>query len=111
MIPLAPALVALSLLAALEPKRPPAPPLREDGQPGLVVSRLPREQQPRYQLFATKCGRCHGLERALDSGFTAAEWKKYLKRMDRHSGAGITGSQSTEIREFLDFWARRSERR
>jgi hypothetical protein len=104
---LAAALLALTLLDA----EPSVGPLREAGRDGLVVSRLPYQQQQSYKVFESKCGRCHDLARALDADFSAERWRQYLKRKDRRSGASISQRQSEEINQFLGWWSVQRTRR
>jgi hypothetical protein len=81
------------------------PDARDKGADRIDVSGYPKEQQERYELFAQKCSRCHPLARSINAKFTPDEWKRYLKRMVRRTGAGVTDDQATELFEFLKFHA------
>jgi len=78
---------------------------RDKGADKIDVSGYPKEQQERYAIFAQKCSKCHPLARAINSRFTADEWKRYIKRMVRRTGAGVTDEQSQDIFEFLKFYS------
>ena len=93
-------LAALNLTLAAE-----EPDARDKGADKIDVSGYPKEQQARYPLFVEKCSRCHPLARSINSKFTADEWKRYMKRMVRRTGAGITDEQSQDIFEFLKFYS------
>jgi mono/diheme cytochrome c family protein len=83
----------------------PGPAPSEADAPPPLEQRLPLEQRARYETFAQKCGRCHGPEKALDAGLSAAEWDDYLKKKNKRSGAGISDRQLEEIAAFLRYWA------
>jgi hypothetical protein len=97
------ALAALQLTLAAGDGGEPDP--RDKGADKIDVSGYPKEQQARYELFAQKCVRCHALARSINSKFTADEWKRYMKRMVRRTGAGVTDDQAQEIFEFLKFYS------
>ena len=101
--------LTLAALAALQLSLAAAPgaeaDARDKGADRVEVSGYPKEQQDRYTLFADKCARCHPLARAINSRFSTDEWKRYIKRMVRRTGAGVTDDQSQEIFEFLKFYS------
>jgi mono/diheme cytochrome c family protein len=103
---LAASLLALSLLPAAALKTP-AIPAPGPAEPSLAAPALPPLQQTRYELFAQKCSRCHALDRALNAGFSAAEWDAYLRKKYRRAGAGagISRQQFEEIGAFLGYWS------
>ncbi|MFT3916205.1 MAG: hypothetical protein QM704_19650 [Anaeromyxobacteraceae bacterium] len=41
----------------------------------------------------------------MNSKFSAAEWKRYMKRMVRRPNAGVTDEQAEDIFEFLKYYA------
>ena len=98
------ALAAVQLTLAADPEKS-EPDARDKGADKLDVSAYPKAQQDRYALFAQKCARCHPLARSINSRFTSQEWKRYMKRMVRRTGAGVTDEQSAEIYEFLKFYS------
>ncbi len=74
------------------------------------VSRYPPVQQARYQLFRSKCSKCHPLSIAINSGFGPGRWDRYMKLMGRRPNSGITDAQAAEILAFLEYWSARQER-
>lgn len=73
-----------------------------DHGPNFVdVSSYPPKMQEYYQLFANKCSRCHTLARPINSEFAEDEWKKYVHRMMKKPGSGLTLKTAGEITEFL----------
>ena len=78
---------------------------RDNGPDKIDVSAYPAEQKARYPLFVQKCSKCHALARSVNSRFTAAEWKRYMKRMVRRPNAGTTDEQAEDIFEFLKYYS------
>ena len=78
---------------------------RDNGPDSIDVSAYPAEQKARYPLYQQKCSKCHPLARSVNSRFTAAEWKRYMKRMVRRPNAGTTDEQAEQIFEFLKFYS------
>ena len=73
-----------------------------DNGPNIVdVSGYPPKMQKYYQLFADKCSRCHTLARPINSAFAGDEWKKYVHRMMRKPGSGLTPKTAGQIIELL----------
>jgi hypothetical protein len=97
------AVAALKLTLAQDPAAGVDP--RDDGPGTIDVSSYPSEQKSRYPLFQQKCSKCHALGRSVNSRFTAAEWKRYMKRMVRRPNAGVTDEQAEDIFEFLKFYS------
>lgn len=75
------------------------------------VSGYPLDMQGRYQIFAHKCSRCHGLERPLQARVGSHGWDDYVRRMSRHPGAGISARDEREIARFLEFHAKQEAER
>jgi hypothetical protein len=71
---------------------------------------FPPEQQARWPLVVQKCSRCHTLEVALDHAYSATEWYRYMRRMKRLPGAGISEEQAAELYEFLRYFSTRGAR-
>ncbi|MFN3466918.1 MAG: hypothetical protein ACK4WF_04350 [Candidatus Brocadiales bacterium] len=66
------------------------------------ISNYPVDIQEDYKVFATKCGKCHGLARALNAPYTTAEeWNNYVNKMMRKPGSGITPKEGKMIFDFL----------
>ncbi len=96
------ALAALQLTLAADD---PGADARDKGADKIDVSSYPAEQKERYPLFMQKCAKCHVAARAINSRFTSAEWKRYMKRMVRRPNSGVTDDQATEIFEFLKYYS------
>jgi hypothetical protein len=66
------------------------------------VSALPPPVAESYQLFASRCSRCHTLARPLDARITdRAHWRAYVERMRKTPGSGISERDASEIMIFL----------
>lgn len=79
---------------------------RRGGLPASTVATYPKPVQSAYGLFAVKCSRCHTLSRPLNAAiYDYAHWAKYVTRMRRHSGSGISPSDGDEILVFLKYYA------
>lgn len=97
---------ALPLLLAAAGSSDQAPPDPRDNGPGHIdVKTWPLEHQRRYPLFEAKCAKCHPLARTINSHFTAADWKRYAKRMIRRPNSGINEEQAVELYQFLAYFA------
>jgi hypothetical protein len=96
----------LALLFANEPYKPDPAFADRDGGPGTIdVSRYPAEQQKNYQTFLVKCAKCHPVARAVNSRITAADWKRYMKRMIRRPNSGVNEEQAAVIYDFLKYYS------
>ena len=82
----------------------------DEGQNYIDVSGYPSKMREFYQLFANRCSRCHTLARPINSTFTAEEWEKYVRKMMRKPGSGLTLKTSAQITEFLVYDAEVRER-
>ena len=80
----------------------------------LVRDQFAADQQPRYDMFAQKCTRCHELARpisALLSGVTPLSAdkfdeegiKKYVVKMMRKPNSGIVKEEARELIQFLTY--------
>lgn len=80
----------------------------------LVRDQFAADQQPRYDMFAQKCTRCHELARpisALMSGVTPLSAdkfdeegiKKYVVKMMRKPNSGIVKEEARELIQFLTY--------
>jgi hypothetical protein len=73
---------------------------------GLDPSAVPPEEQADYALFAQRCSKCHSLARPLESGITDdGFWHKYVERMRRQPGSGITEDDTVPILRFLHWYS------
>jgi mono/diheme cytochrome c family protein len=108
LVPLPPPPAAAAPRAA-EPVVP--TPVKKDVEVVATAARVPVERQPGFELVEQKCGRCHGMEKALNAAFTADDWDGYLKRKYRRAGAGITIEQTEAIGAFFRAWASQRLRR
>jgi hypothetical protein len=75
---------------------------------GLDANVLPDAVRADYALFARRCSKCHSLARPLLSGITDdAAWERYVARMRRQPGSGITREDVPPILRFLHYYATR----
>jgi hypothetical protein len=83
-------------------------------QLALDPEQFPPEQRARYELFQTKCSKCHPLARpiaALQTGITPVSGspfddgyvKKYVVKMMRKPNSGIAKEDAREIIFFLRY--------
>jgi hypothetical protein len=78
------------------------------GHPGLLVTGDPPELYADYAIFARRCSKCHGISRALESGFdTDAKWVAYVTRMRRQPASDITADDEIAILRYLRVRVRR----
>jgi len=76
------------------------------GQDGVDVAKLPDDLRPDYALFAQRCSKCHSLARPLGSGIDDDEyWKRYVERMRRQPGSGISPADEAPILRFLHYFS------
>jgi hypothetical protein len=74
----------------------------------LDPSTLPDNVRADYEVFAQRCSKCHSLQRPLASGITDDEqWARYVARMRRQPGSGISKEDEVPILRFLHFYAQR----
>ncbi len=104
-------LVGIGMFFALNaqrtaPKTYPA----DDGPNFIDVSDYPQEMQTLYELFTRRCSRCHTVARPINSTFTPEEWRKYVQKMMRKPGSGLTPKTSEQIIKFLIYDAQHRER-
>jgi hypothetical protein len=76
----------------------------DKGPATIDVSKYPPEMQARYKLFAKRCSKCHTLARPINCDFALEdEWERYVKRMMRKPGSGVTAADGKAIYEFLAY--------
>ena len=74
----------------------------EKGPKTIDVSKYPKEMQENYKIFTKTCSKCHGLARPINSSYALPdEWERYIKRMKRKPGSGISSGDAKAIYEFL----------
>jgi hypothetical protein len=72
---------------------------------GVDVASLPVDVRPDYELFATRCSKCHSLARPLEASIDDdAFWKEYVERMRRQPGSGISPADEIPILRFLHYY-------
>ncbi len=96
-------LLFAALVSAAEPKQDKPDP-RDFGPGTIDVSAYPAQQQRQYEIYASKCNKCHPLARSVNARFNANDWKRYMKRMIRRPNSGINEEQAAQIYEFLKFY-------
>ncbi len=73
---------------------------------GLDPSKMPESVRADYELFANRCSKCHSLARPLTSNITDDEqWVRYVNRMRRQPGSGISRTDQEGILRFLKYYA------
>jgi hypothetical protein len=76
----------------------------EKGPATIDISKYPAALKDNYDLFSQKCTQCHKLSRPINSDYCLpSEWSRYVKRMMRKPGSGISSSEAKEIYEFLAY--------
>lgn len=64
--------------------------------------RVPAELKLDFECFAVNCSKCHQLSRALSAHITSVEhWNRYVARMARTPGSGISPKEAPSILRFL----------
>jgi hypothetical protein len=83
----------------------------DKGPDFIDISNYPADMQKSYEVFRQKCSRCHTIARPINSDFQGEEWRKYVYKMMRKPGSGLTPKTADEIIEFLiyDSKARKKE--
>ena len=82
----------------------------DQGQNYVDVTGYPPKMREYYELFANRCSRCHTLARPINSVFTVEEWRKYVQKMMRKPGSGLTPKTAGQITEFLIYDSKVRER-
>jgi hypothetical protein len=94
----------VALLVGAEPAKDKPDP-RDFGPDKVDVSGYPPAQQKQYEVYSSKCNKCHPLARSINARFNATEWKRYMKRMIRRPNSGINEEQAALIYEWLKFYS------
>jgi cytochrome c5 len=76
----------------------------EKGPATIDVSKYPDGIKENYEVFSTKCSQCHKLSRPINSDYAVPEeWSRYIKRMMRKPGSGISAGDGKKIFDFLTY--------
>jgi len=76
----------------------------EKGATTIDISKYPQGIKENYEIFSQKCTQCHKLSRPINCDYVMPdEWSRYVKRMMRKPGSGISTSEAKSIYEFLVF--------
>ena len=74
----------------------------EKGPATIDVSKYPQVIKDNYEIFSQKCTQCHKLSRPVNCDYALPdEWSRYVKRMMRKPGSGISTAEAKSIYEFL----------
>ncbi len=104
-------LVGIGMIYAL--RAPPTAPktFHADKGPNFIdVSAYPKKMQAAYEVFTRKCSRCHTVARPINSSFAPDEWRKYVYKMMRKPGSGLTPKTAEPIIEFLIYDAQHRDK-
>lgn len=77
----------------------------DKGPDTIDVSDYPAEMQDYYKIFSKRCSKCHTLARPINTDFPIDKWERYVKRMMRKPGSGITKETGKKIFSFLKYYA------
>jgi cytochrome c5 len=76
----------------------------EKGPATVNVSKYPDGIKENYEVFSAKCSQCHKLSRPINSDYAVPEdWSRYIKRMMRKPGSGISTGDGKKIFDFLAY--------
>ena len=76
------------------------------GSDEVDTAKVPVALRDDYDLFAQRCSKCHSLARPLTSGIDDDEyWKRYVERMRRQPGSGISPEDEPGILRFLHYYS------
>jgi hypothetical protein len=68
----------------------------------LEENRVPAELRGDFECFAINCSKCHSLSRPLNAPIDSFEhWDRYVARMARTPGSGISAQEAPSILRFL----------
>ena len=104
-------LVGIATIYALRVPRVAPKTYPADKGPNFIdVTAYSPEMQETYKLFTRKCSRCHTVARPINSTFTPQEWRKYVHKMMRKPGSGLTPKTAEKIIEFLIYDAQQRKK-
>ena len=105
-------LVGIGMIYALRASRAaPKTYLADNGPNFIDVTTYSPEMQETYELFARKCSRCHTVARPINSTFDPEEWRKYVYKMMRKPGSGLTPKTAEKIIKFLIYDSEHREKK
>lgn len=105
-------LVGIGMIYALRVRQTTPKTYPADQGPNFInVSTYSPKMQEAYELFTRKCSRCHTVARPINSTFAAAEWRKYVYKMMRKPGSGLTPKTAEEIIKFLIYDSEHREKK
>ena len=105
-------LVGIGMIYALRAPRAVPKTYPADKGPNFIdVTSYPTKMQEAYKLFTNKCSRCHTVARPINSVFAPEEWRKYVYKMMRKPGSGLTPKTAEEIIRFLIYDAQHREKK
>jgi cytochrome c5 len=74
----------------------------EKGPATIDISKYPDGIKDDHEVFSQKCSQCHRLSRPINSDYALPdEWSRYIKRMMRKPGSGISAGEGKKIYDFL----------
>ena len=74
----------------------------EKGATTIDLAKYPQGIKDNYEVFSQKCTQCHKLSRPINCDYVMPdEWSRYVKRMMRKPGSGISTAEAKSIYEFL----------
>jgi len=78
---------------------------------GVDVNAVPMALREDYELFASRCSRCHTLARPLNARVrSATHWAAYVHRMRQQPGSGIAMEDTAGILRFLVWFSANRDR-
>ena len=105
-------LVGIGMIYALRAPRAVLKTYPADKGPNFIdVTAYPAKMQEAYELFTNKCSRCHTVARPINSTFMPEEWRKYVYKMMRKPGSGLTPKTAEKIIRFLIYDAQHREKK
>lgn len=74
----------------------------DKGSKKIDVSKYPDKLKKTYNIFKTKCSKCHTIARPINTIMPDSEtWKRYVKRMMRKPDANIDEETAIKLTDFL----------
>lgn len=69
------------------------------------VNTMPSDVKSAYDVFLSRCSKCHTPARPLNAPVESmSHWERYVTRMRRMPGSGISERDGDQILKFLDFY-------
>ena len=71
-----------------------------------LIPRWTTSEFSAYRVFAVRCSRCHTLARPLNARIDDPQhWIRYVARMRRQPGSGISRADTAPILRFLHYYS------